>query len=236
MTFSMKRYQAIVHKEWKDTMKNPQILLMIALPILFAYLFKEIGGSRADMVAYPILMALTMTGAFIQAMMIAEEKEKFTLRVLMLSPAKTSEILLGKSTLTAGFTLLTVVISVWLSGVQIPSIPLLSLLTIISLIIYSALGTVIGLLSRSVQESSIVGLPVLLIFLMGPMFAPMLDNETITSMVSLLPSEHFQQAMFALADGATLKDISGHIWNHVIWMIGSIALAAITYSRKRFDK
>lgn len=236
MTFSIKRFQAIVHKEWKDTIKNPQILLMVAMPILFAYLFKEIGGSRVDLISFPILLALTMTGSFVQAMMIAEEKEKFTLRVLMLSPAKTSEILLGKSTMTAFLTLFTVVLSIWIADIELVNIPLLSLLIVLSLVMFSALGTTIGLLSRTVQESSVVGLPMLIIFLMGPMFAPMLENETLTSIVRLLPSEHFQQAMFALADGATIKDVSGHIWNQVIWMFGSIALAVIIYSRKRFDK
>jgi len=236
MTFSMKRFQAIVHKEWKDILKNPQILLMVAMPILFSYLFKSIGGSRVDMISFPLMMALAMTGAFVQAMMIAEEKEKFTLRVLMLSPARTSEILMGKSALTAVLTLLTVVLSIWIADVQLANLPLLSLLIILSLVMYIAFGTVIGLLSRSVQESSVVGLPLLLIFLMGPMYAPMLENEMVTAIVGFLPSEHLQKAMFAMEEGAGLMDIAGHIGNHVVWMIGSIVLAVIVYSRKRFDK
>ena len=47
-------------------------------------------------------MALVMVGGFVQAMLIAEEKEKHTLRVLMLSPASSVEVFLGKSLLTAG--------------------------------------------------------------------------------------------------------------------------------------
>lgn len=67
MTFSMKRFQAIVIKEWKDGAKNPQILLMAALPIEFAIIFGKMDGDRLILISYPILMALSMTGAFLQA-------------------------------------------------------------------------------------------------------------------------------------------------------------------------
>ena len=47
------------------------------------------------------LMAFLFVAGFVQSMVIAEEKEKHTLRVLMLSPASSVEVLIGKSILTA---------------------------------------------------------------------------------------------------------------------------------------
>lgn len=234
MTFSMRRFQAIVNKEWKDAMKNPQILLMVGMPIMFGYLFTRMGNST-EIIITPILMAFVITGAFIQAMMVAEEKEKNTLRALMLSPAKTSEILLGKSILTTIITLLVIVVLIFIADIKLSNIPLISLLSILQLVMFIAFGTMIGLLSRSVQESSIVGLPILFIFLMGPLFGPLLKNELILKLVHLLPTDHYNIAFIKLINGGSFADITSNLINISIWMAVSLVLAVFVYSRKRFD-
>lgn len=55
-----------------------------------------------------INITFSMVATYVQCCLIAEEKEKNTLRSLMLSPASTSEILIGKSTLTFISTMLIV--------------------------------------------------------------------------------------------------------------------------------
>jgi len=236
MTFSMRRFQAIVSKEWKDAAKNPQVLLMVGMPIFFAFLFSKMGQNSLGGLASAILMALVMSGAFIQGMTVAEEKEKHTLRVLMLSPATATEILMGKSCLSAIYTLISIVLAIFVSGVALTNIPAIAVMIVLLLIIFIAFGTIIGLLSRTVSESSIVGLPVLLIFIMGPIFAPALKVELLTTIVSYLPSDHFIQAMIQLEPGGSFGDISANLINMAIWMVVSIVLAAIVYSKKRFDK
>ncbi|TCZ71069.1 ABC transporter permease [Paenibacillus albiflavus] len=236
MTFSMRRFQAIVGKEWKDAAKNPQVLLMVGMPIFFAFLFSKMGQNSMAGLASSILMALVMSGAFIQGMTVAEEKEKHTLRVLMLSPATATEILMGKSCLTAIYTLISIVLSIFVSGATLTNIPALALMIALLLIIFIALGTIIGLLSRTVSESSIVGLPVLLLFIMGPLFAPALKVDLLTTIVSYLPSDHFIKAMLELVSGGSFGDISANLINMGIWVVVSLVLAAIVYSRKRFDK
>ncbi|MEC0309311.1 ABC transporter permease [Paenibacillus lautus] len=242
MTFSMKRLQAIINKEWKDSIRNPQILLMMGMPILFAFLFSRMGangGTTGDdmmILSFPILLALSMTGAFVLAMMVAEEKEKHTLRVLMLSPASTTEILMGKSFLTFVLTLIAVIASVAVSEVPEVSWGIPSLLILISLIMFIALGLIIGLMSRNVQESSIIGLPVLIIFVMGPMFAPMLDSEFMMSFVNYLPTQKFIDVMGSVSRGEAVGVMTKDLLICAGWMVISIAAAAAVYSRKRFDK
>ena len=65
MTFSMRRFQAIVQKEWKDAVKNPQTLLMAAMPIMFTFLFQRMGMEAGILLSMPILFVLTMTAAFV---------------------------------------------------------------------------------------------------------------------------------------------------------------------------
>ncbi|PJN51459.1 hypothetical protein PAEVO_45510 [Paenibacillus sp. GM2FR] len=241
MTFSMKRLQAIINKEWKDSIRNPQILLMMGMPILFAFLFSRMGanGTTGDdmmILSFPILLALSMTGAFVLAMMVAEEKEKQTLRVLMLSPASTTEILMGKSFLTFVLTVIAVIASVAVSEVPEVSWGIPSLLILISLIMFIALGLIIGLMSRTVQESSIIGVPVLIIFVMAPMFAPMLDSEFMMSFVNYLPTQKFIDIMGGVSAGVTMGEITSDLLICVAWMVVSIVAAVAVYSRKRFDK
>ncbi|MBD7970840.1 ABC transporter permease [Paenibacillus gallinarum] len=240
MTFSMKRFQAIVQKEWKDSIRNPQVLTMTAFPIVFAFLFARMGTDRTVsedilMVSFPILMALSMTGSFVLAMMIAEEKEKHTLRALMLSPASTLEILLGKSFLTAVLTVVAILFSIMASA--IPGVPagILALFILINLIMFIAIGLMIGLLSRTVQESSIIGLPVLLVFVMAPMFAPMLNNELLIQVVSILPTQKFMDMMNSMAMGQGWQEIGGGLMISILWMIASIVAAVAIYSPRRFD-
>ena len=240
MTFSMKRFQAIVQKEWKDSIRNPQVLTMTAFPIVFAFLFARMGTDRSVsedilMLSFPILMALSMTGSFVLAMMIAEEKEKHTLRALMLSPASTLEIMLGKSFLTAVLTVVAIVFSI-MAG-ELPSVPagILSLFILINLIMFMAIGLIIGLLSRTVQESSIIGLPVLLIFVMAPMFAPMLNNELLIQVVSILPTQKFMDMMNSMAVGQGMRELSGVLMISILWMVASIVAAVVMYRRRRFD-
>ena len=63
-----------------------------------------------------INFTMVIVGAFVQCSLIAEEKEKNTLRGLMLSPASTLEILGGKSLLSFLATMIIVVIGAYLTG------------------------------------------------------------------------------------------------------------------------
>jgi ABC-2 type transport system permease protein len=232
----MRRFQAIVAKEWKDARKNPQILLMAGMPLMFAFIFSKIGENQMDTSIFSILLALSMTGAFVQANMVCEEKEKHTLRVLMLSPASPAEVLLGKSLLTALLTSVVIVVCVLLGGVPSVHVGYISLLSLLSLVVFIAFGTVIGLLSRTVSESSIVGLPVLLIFVMGPVFGPIIGAGPVTAVVGILPTQHFILAVGDLAKGGGWTEIRLQLLNIAVWAVVSIVLCLFVYRKKRFDE
>ncbi|WP_018754687.1 ABC transporter permease [Paenibacillus terrigena] len=236
MTFSMRRFQAIVQKEWKDAIKNPQVLLMAAMPIMFTLLFQRMGMEAGILLSMPILFVLSMTAAFVQASMVSEEKEKHTLRVLMLSPASAIEILFGKSFITMLISIVVVAISVVVVGPTLTMDYLwLVLMFLLALIMFIAIGTIIGLISRTVQETSISGLPVLLIFMVGPMFAPMLKNEFLETIVSYLPTDHLIHALTEITKGNGFSAIQGDFLNILIWTALSIPACLIIYRKRRFD-
>jgi len=236
MTFSMKRVRAIIAKDWKDLTKNYYILVSILLPLGFAVMISRLDTDDASMLSMPINIALVMTGAFVQASMMAEEKEKSTLRVLLLSPATTLEIMMGKSVLSAVITSIVVAGSIIISGIEVPSLFFLSIMIILSLIIFISLGTIIGLISRTVMETSIVGLPILVIFIYGSVLGSMFDSSVVTNLITYLPTENFSAALMSLQGNGGLSEIKWNLLNMLIWAIFSAMLAVFIYGKRRFDK
>ncbi|MBB6637454.1 ABC transporter permease [Cohnella thailandensis] len=236
MRFSLRRLRAIAIKEWKDAIRNPQILLTAAMPIAFSFLFDRKEASDPAVVAFPLLLAVSITGAFVQANMVAEEKEKNTLRMLMLSPASPAEVLLGKSVATSALALLVMIGSLAVTSVPDANPIGLTALILLLLIAFLAFGTTIGLLSRTVTDISIVGLPLLLVVIMGPMLGTSLDMGWFSAVVDWLPTQHFVLGLTGLLDSGSLAGIGVHLAALAFWCAAACLLCLGVYSRKRYDK
>ena len=65
-------------KDIVDMFKNPNVLLMLALPLIFIviYQYVELGMSHAYLLMLGVMMNLCLTPLSVLGMMIAEEKEK----------------------------------------------------------------------------------------------------------------------------------------------------------------
>ncbi len=235
MTFSIKRVNAIFIKDWKDLQRNSYVIFTLAIPLVFAAWLGRIGEDNVAMSTYPINLALVIAGAFIQAAMVAEEKEKNTLRGLLLSPASTLEILVGKSSLSAVMTIVIIIGSIFLSGYEVPSILFFSISLLLGLIFYLAIGTILGLLSRTVMETSIIGMPVLILFGMSSMFKLMVENETLLKIIDYLPSEQLSAIWFDLSNGEGFSEIIENMLVLLLWAAVSIVITVIIYKKRRVD-
>ncbi|KJB87371.1 ABC transporter [Paenibacillus sp. E194] len=236
MTFSINRVSAMIQKEWKDALKNQMLLITAALPLIFAFMFsKGEAGDGATLLMMPVNMALLMTCLFVQSMIVAEEKEKHTLRVLMLSPAKPLEVLLGKSAISVFLTVCALVATFLIANT--PGLPLVGLVMLIvpSLIMYVAFGTLTGLLSRTMMETSFVGMPLMIIFLMGPMFKSIFNSSLVNTIVDYLPTSQLSAAAEKLWDGQGISSILIHTGIISIWMAAAIIITLIVYRSKRYD-
>lgn len=236
MTFSLRRVSAILLKDWYDLLKNSYILFTLAFPLLFAVWLGNMDVKSSYSFVFPINLALVICGCFVQAAMVAEEKEKSTLRGLLLSPATTLEILIGKSALSAIVTLIVIVASIFLTGFKVPSLPLFSLSILLCLIIYIAIGTLLGLLSRTVMETAIIGMPVLTLLGMGSVLKETIDNKIFAKVVDFLPSEQFNQIAMNISQSNNSGNTGKSLLILLVWVIVSLAITVITYNRRRFDK
>lgn len=236
MTFSMKRVQAIFLKDWKELLKNSYILFTMAMPLALAAWMGRIGMDNTQFATMPISLSLVIAGCFVQAAMVAEEKEKNTLRGLLLSPANTIEILIGKSALTSTVTIAVIIGSIFLSEFKVPSIPAFILLVIFNLIIFILMGTILGLVSRTVMETSIIGMPIMIIFGMGTMVNSIVDSKIIQSILNYLPNEQFNMALLEIGKGGGILSISENLLILAAWCAATLFITIITYKKRRFDE
>src|SRR5699024_2347587 len=129
-----------------------------------AFIYGRMGIDTLDAQYMLFNLAFTMVATFVQSSLIAEEKEKNTLRGLMLSPANTAEILVGKSLLSFLMTVIVVLLSALLLDYVPENMFLIGIAMILSICFYIGLGTLLGLYTKSVMEASVIVLPFMIIF------------------------------------------------------------------------
>lgn len=237
MDFSFKRVNAIFMKEFKDFSKNPNVLIMCFLPIMFALIYGKLMGNAVPKIAalcICTLCSLTMVGCLVVAILIAEEKEKNTLKTLMLSPLSPIEFLLGKSLITLFLCLITNLIIFFLvnpSGINLIIYIIISLISSVTMII---LGAVIGLLSKTQMETSIIGFPIY----MGLMLIPMLSNinSLFKSIANLFFTYHTIEILGKVYKGQNLFSIRYDLLVIFIWLIISLLLFIFTCKKVKLDK
>ena len=171
MKFSMKSVNAIFHKDFKDISRNSAVSVKALMPLILAFIYGKMGDLSIDMHYMIINFTLVTVGSFVQCSLIAEEKEKNTLRGLMLSPASTLEILGGKSLLSTIASMIIVVIGIMLTGYRPDNVVVISIAILFTSLFFIGLGSLLGLLSKSVMEASLLVLPFLFIFGFGSLFS-----------------------------------------------------------------
>ena len=109
-------------------------------------------------------ISFSIITSFVQACLIAEEKERNTLRSLMMTPATTMDVLVGKSTLVFVMSSVVLAIATYTMGYEPASIWAFAAAIIFSIILYTAAGTICGLFSKTLLEASLSILPVAFVF------------------------------------------------------------------------
>ncbi|MFG6146833.1 ABC transporter permease [Halobacillus sp. B23F22_1] len=230
---SVKRIQAVVMKDYRDLLKNAYMLSTAVVPLFFAFILSQGEEVQTAAVFMPITITMVIVGSFIQAAVIAEEKEKNTLRGLLLSPLNTAEIFIGKSVISAVASIIMIVAVILIGNITLPDQMLLTVAAmLISLTIFISIGTILGLVSRTVMETSVIGIPVLFIFGMGDIFKTMIEAEWLLDMMGYLPDQQFAQLLLQLRNGEAVGD---HFLVLSIWAAVCVVVTVYIFKKRRFD-
>ncbi|EPE60427.1 ABC-2 type transporter family protein [Exiguobacterium sp. S17] len=235
MTFSMKRALAIFQKDYKDLSRNLFVSSTLIMPIFFAVFYSQLGGEGIDITYFVINITFSLVATFVQCALIAEEKEKNTLRGLMLSPASTLDILLGKSALTFVTTLILIAACAFIMGYSPANLFVISLALIVSTFFYIGIGTILGLMTKTVMEASLIVMPAFFFFSFSPMLSVYEDRFAIIGLLDYLPNVVLIDLAFQIEAGAGLGAIWVELALLAAWALVTFVGSIVMYNRKQTD-
>ncbi|OEC01066.1 ABC transporter [Lysinibacillus sphaericus] len=224
MNMSFTRIQAIFMKDYKEFSRNYAVSVMVFLPLILAFAYNKIGTSSIDAYFLPINLVFAVVTAYVQCCLIAEEKEKNTLRNLMLSPASLADILIGKSLFVFIVTVVVVSLAIFLVGYEPANLLILAIALLLSTVFYIALGTLCGLFAKTIMEASIIVMPVMFIFSFGPFALSLASVYPILELAKWLPSSQLVLLAEALEGPYTMMDciipiVTITVWSSLTWGI-----------------
>lgn len=235
MNISLKRVNAIFQKDFKDFSRNWAVSSVLFVPIGLGFMYGRAGVE--DLTSHYLLinLAMAMVATFVQCCLIAEEKEKNTLRGLMLSPASTMEIIGGKSLLSFILTLGVIVLTSYLSGYQPADTTVIVVAVVLSSLFYIAIGTILGLYSKSVMEASLIVMPVILIFSLGSFMTQLADSYPILKVALYLPNIQLIELATKVEAGSSFGDVLVELGIIAAWVVVSFIATNIIYRKRMID-
>jgi ABC-2 type transport system permease protein len=227
---SVKRMMAIFKKQIKDTLKNRTVLLQfIMFPILSIIMQKAIKAEGLPKNYFVILFAsmyIGMAPLTTIAAIISEEKEKNTLRVLMMSNVKSIEYLIG----VGSYIFLLCMLGAVVFGVvgNYRGVEMVQFLVIMGsgLLTSLMIGAAIGTWSKNQMAATSITIPVMLIFAFLPMLA--MFNDAIRKISGFTYSGQINNLMNAI--GAITLSVK-NVGVIAVNMAVAIVLFVLAYRR-----
>jgi len=212
-------------KQFLDTMKNRLILIQFIIMPVMAFLLTELVAKGSDEI--PDSMFVTMFAAIFVGMgpllttsgAIAEDRERKSLRFLVMAGVRQHEYLLG----VGGFVLLVcTIISVFfglIGGFQGAELIKFILILIFGSATSIVLGATIGIFSKNQQAATAISVPVFMIFAFCPMIAQF--NESVERIASVLYTQQIN---------AIVNDISMSVLKPYLIILANLAVFAVLFS------
>ena len=235
MTFSLKRIKAIFVKDYKDFSRNLGVSISLFVVPFLAAFYSRMGVESIELYYMLFNLGLAMVATLVQSCLIAEEKEKNTVRGLMLSPASTAEILLGKSLLSFLLTVFVIGISAFFLGYVPKNIWIIAISMFISIIFYIGLGTLLGLYTNSVMEASVAVTPVMIVFGFGSFIKGFIDTYPALKIVTYLPNIQLQEIALKVEKSVSFGDIVLHLFVIIVWVVIISVFTMFVYRKRMVD-
>lgn len=164
-----------------------------------------------------ILLSSFLVGTSLVPGLLAEEKEKKTLRMLMVSPASFSDVVAAKLLVGLAYQLLLAMVALGIKGGYTGEVPLVLLFVLLGSCFSVSLGLLVGSIFQTTTATGafsgmISFIYILPIFFVGP-FAQLLGSNPFTQLIKVLPTYYIADGAVNAIQGqaafsATLLDVS----------------------------
>ncbi len=234
----MKNMKAIFMKQIIDTLKNKTVFIQFLMfPIMAIIMEKAVRLEDMPEHFFAKLFAVMFIGMApltCMSTIISEEKEKNTLRALMMSNVKPWQYLISIGTYIFLMCMVGTAVFAVLGEYDGKEV-VIFLLTMISGIILSELiGAVIGVYARNQMASTSVTMPVMMIFSFVPMLS--MFNETIKKYAGIIYSQQISDLINGIGSSEVPFEVTSE--NMIViaanFVIGVI-LFAVIYKKKGLE-
>lgn len=238
MTFSMRRINALIKKEIRDFSRNTNVLFMCIIPIIMAMIFSKIFNSSEQLKEYTINVSinsnLMLVSGFIIATIISEEKEKNTLRTLMLAAVSPLEFLIGKVFLTLMLSVGVNILTYFIMGMKLVYIGQFIIITTLVVICFIEFGAVAGILAENQMSAGTIGFPFFMVmFLIGTLSKM---NNIARIVANFLPNYNMQVLLNRIFNNEPVNiNFAYNISVILAWIIIGAGVFAYTYNKKKID-
>lgn len=245
MNAAMRKTGALLAKDFADLFKNPTLLVVCLLPIAFMALYSFMIGDAAGgsdltaeqqeavdpvisqfMLGSSLCMTLGMVCTMTVLYGIAEEKEKRTLRTLMLANVGASQVVASKAVVALVASTVVNAVCFFVVGGEPGMLGAYLALGVVGSLPVILFSLVLGLASRDQMTAGVYSVPVLLVALV-PMFG--MANETIEKASHWLPTGGVYDLIGLAMDGRLLsQDALAPLGVTLAWIVvGAVVFAAL---------
>jgi ABC-2 type transport system permease protein len=209
---------------------SPQPPLTLTTAMINPPSSTNVGDMLGNYYGVISLMVSFMVGTSLMPGLLIEEKERKTLRMLMVTPASFTDVILGKLLVALVYQLLLSLIVIAIQGGYVGQIPLLLLYALLGSCLSLALGLLLGGVFQTASTAGAVGGMLMFIYIIPTIFAgplgTLLGNNPLASLVKLFPT-------YYISDGAYNAVLSqgtpgSHLLDIAIVAGTTLVLIAIT--------
>lgn len=230
----MSNIVAIFRKQLKDTFKNKTVFIQFVMFPLLTLIMNHVitidGMPENFFVNLFAAMYIGMAPLTSIAAIIAEEKEKNTLRVLLMSNVKPYEYLAGIGSYIWLACMLGAAAICAAGNFRLQEIPVFMAIMAIGILASLLIGAAIGTWSKTQMMATSVTVPVMMVFSFMPMFS--MFNTTIAKAAKFIYSE---QISIMLGHISALKLDASNVCIIMVNILLFAGLFTIAYKRCGFE-
>lgn len=122
-----------------------------------------------------------------------------------------------------------------ITGYEPTNLPVIAVALVISMLFYLALGTIMGLLSRTVLEASVIFLPIIFLFGFGSLLVLLVEQYPALSFIEYLPNIQLVEIAYDVEAGLGFGDVWLNLVILLAWAAVLSLLTAFVYKKKEMD-
>lgn len=241
----MRKTGALVAKDLKDLVKNPVVFVCCLFPVAFAFLYKFMLGDAlgesaepaAQLTGFLLSTSLCITAGMVAMMAsatsLAEEKEKHTLRTLMLANVSAEQMLASRGLVTLLAIALVDAACYLVIGQPLAGLPAFLAIGVAGSVPIVLLSLLLGLVARDQMSAGVLSMPILVAGI-APMFAQMVDG--LSDIAPYLPTGGMNELGMLLAQGELFSsDAIAPVATTLAWVAVAAVAFALLYRRLARD-